>query len=89
MVMMVMMTLMGVLFNVAMLLVAVLTLGFKLKRRVGDSVLVQLFSDPVFDFVWVAVCDYMHRRVAQVSVNAADVYMMNVKHTAELCEMLL
>ena len=43
MVMMMMVTTLGVL-NVAMLLVTMLTLGFKLERRVGNSVLAELLA---------------------------------------------
>ena len=74
--------------NVAVLLVAMLTLCLKLKRYVSNAVLRELFPDLFLYFMSISACDYVHRSVIALSVHTPDVNVVNVKHTVDLSDML-
>ena len=87
-VMMVMSVRAVVLFNVAMLLVAMLSLCLGLEGNVGNSVLTKLCTHRILNGVSITRYDYMHRCVVASSVHAPHVDMMYVKHALNLAHVL-
>ena len=69
-------------FYVATLIMAMLTLGFKLKRCMPYAVQTKLFTDFFLNFVSASIYNHVHSCVMAMPVHAPHVDMMHVKHTA-------
>ena len=65
-------------FNVAMLLVTVLTLLFNFKGYVGNAVLLKLITYKMLYFVGFALCDNVHGSIIALTVKGPDVDVVNV-----------
>ena len=80
MVMMVVMVVMIVAFgfNMAVFIVAVLALGFKLKCCVPNSVLFQFFAHCIFNFVMVGICNNVHSGKIIVAIHTPNVNVVNI-----------
>ena len=74
--------------NVAMLLVAMLAALLQLERDVSNAVLRELLSHSVLDLVCIGIGDDMHRGVMAFAVHAPNVDMVDVQHAVDLENML-
>lgn len=88
MVVMMVMSALGV-FNVAMLLVTMLTLRLKLKSCVTNSVFAELLAHLFLNFVLVTACNNVHCSIIGASVHAPNVNMVYTKHTVDCLNVFL
>ena len=89
MMMVVMMTAAVSVFNVAMLIAALLALIFKLECNVPNAVLVQLLAYCRFYCFLITVCNNMHRCIIALSVHTPNMDMMNTKHSVDVENVIL
>ena len=87
--MMVIVSRMLLVLNVAVDLAALLALVLKLKRRVRNSVLGKLLADLCFYLTVISRNNNVHSRVYLMSIGRTDVNVMNVKHAVNVAYMLL